>query len=387
MKRKVIQTLSIATVIGLGGMTLPLDQVSAKGENESASKSKQQQITELQKSTNKAQLRVLGDIGNGYEAISHKMVKRDKYAKWGIEPLNLTKQLVDGWYAALPKKFNDGKISFDKLIWLLWNYQNIMKAAKNEDAAYDFLKDEIGLKIQGGNMETVKTDLQKATKKNLYTTISNPYINRTSDIQKFNTSSFQKKYTQTINTKLTNGLKSTFGYKVTTSATLPGVGGVSTELSFGLEYNMSHEQGTITSEERTYTAPSQTVTVNPKRQVKVTEVLDLYSQGGTQKMKGNFTVTFDKNKTGIAVNLNDINSGLIWLEVDQNHMNSVYGLTEILGPDTGQIDGKTIETEGLGGTFNIDGTVIGHTVLLQEFDLDGNPVSGSKVLSKKFVKQ
>ncbi|WP_163651802.1 ETX/MTX2 family pore-forming toxin [Listeria sp. PSOL-1] len=320
------------------------------------------------------------------DTVIKRMEAREKAARQTGKPVNMTEQLLDGWFISKYHEFVDRKLNAQLNRLVNWYRDN------NRNNDYRNIERMVGLTLkQKGNVNNTKVDLNTAEKENIYNAPDNTYTNEGPTPITRLTASYQKKYTQTKSTTLTNGMNATFGYKFTSTVGVPGTGSTGHELSFTLGYNMNKSETNTVTEERTYTVPSQTITVAPYKKVRVIESLDLYSQGGKQFMKGDFEVKFNDHeivdklyKPGYRqTDFNTISYGINKLD-KANRVPVPRTFKDFIGGNK-IVDASNMNLN-LEGEFNIKGTAVVHNITTQELDLNGKPTGKINTVSKKIEK-
>ncbi|MDO6632219.1 epsilon-toxin family protein [Bacillus thuringiensis] len=312
------------------------------------------------------------------DVVQDRMKQRDKESKLNGKPINMQEQIIDGWFLARFWIFKDQNNSHQANRFISWFKDNIASSK-----GYNSIAEQMGLKIEAENdMDVTNIDYTSKTGDTIYNGISE-LKNYTGSTQKMKTDSFQRDYTKSQSTSVTNGLQ--LGFKVAAKGIIALTGA---DFETSVTYNLS----TTTTETNTisdkFTVPSQEVTLPSGHKAIVKHDLRKMVYYGTHDLKGDLIVSFNDKEivqkfiypNYREINLSDIRKTMI--EIDEwNHLNPV-NFYELVGVKNHIKNGETLYID-TPAKFMFNGANPYYRATFTEYDENDNPVQ-TKVLSENF---
>ncbi|MDV6348989.1 mosquitocidal toxin [Bacillus thuringiensis] len=309
------------------------------------------------------------------DTVQDRMKQRDRESKLTGKPINMQEQIIDGWFLARFWIFKDQNNNHQTNRFISWFKDNLASSK-----GYDSIAEQMGLKIEALNdMDVTNIDYTSKTGDTIYNGISE-LTNYTGTTQKMKTDSFQRDYTKSESTSVTNGLQ--LGFKVAAKGVVALAGA---DFETSVTYNLSStttETNTISDK---FTVPSQEVTLSPGHKAVVKHDLRKMVYFGTHDLKGDLKVGFNDKEivqkfiypNYRSIDLSDIRKTMI--EIDKwNHVNTI-DFYQLVGVKNHIKNGDTLYID-TPAEFTFNGANPYYRATFTEYDENGNPVQ-TKILS------
>ncbi|EOO04751.1 hypothetical protein IAW_06065 [Bacillus cereus str. Schrouff] len=310
------------------------------------------------------------------DIVRDRMKQRDLESKLTGKPINMQEQIIDGWFLARFWIFNSQNNNHQTNRFIHWFKDNVAS-----HGGYNSIAEQMGLKIEAiNNMDVSNINYTSRAGETIYSGTAE-LKNYTGATQKMKTDSFQKDYTKSQSTAVTNGLQ--LGYKVSAKG-IVALAGVDFETS--VTYNLSSTATETSTVSDKYTVPSQEVTLAPGHKVIVKHDLKKMIYSGIHDLKGYLNVTFNDKElvqkfiypNYRTINLSDIRKTMI--EMDEwDHIEQPVDFYQLVGTKNYIKNGDTLYIN-TPATFTFDGANPYYRAEFIEYDKDGNLVQ-TKVLS------
>ncbi len=311
------------------------------------------------------------------DIVHNRMKQRDIESKMTGKSINMQEQIIDGWFLARFWIFKDQNNSHQTNRFISWFKDNLASPG-----GYDSIAEQMGLKVAALNdMDISNVNYTSKTGDTIYNGVSE-LKNITGTTQKMKTDSFQRDYTKSQSTSITNGLQ--LGFKVSAKG-IVALAGADFEAS--VNYNLSTtatETNTISDK---FTVPSQEVTLAPGHKAIVKHSLKKMVYSGTHDLKGDLTITFnDKDLVQKfiypnykAIDLSNIRKAMT--EIDEwNHVKPT-DFYQLVGNKNYIKNGDTLYIE-TPAKFTLNGGNPYYTATFTEYDENGNQVKTKRLNNK-----
>ncbi|WP_044796007.1 epsilon-toxin family protein, partial [Bacillus cereus] len=240
---------------------------------------------------------------------------------------------------------------------------------------------QIGLKIEAlHDMDVSNIKYTSKTGDTIYNGVSE-LTNNTGLTQKMKTDSFQRDYTKTESTSVTNGLQ--LGFKVAAKGIIALAGA---DFETSVTYNLSVNKTETNTVSDKFTVPSQEVTLVPGHKAIVKHDLRKMVYEGEHDLKGDLQVTFNDKElvrkfiypNYRQINLSDIRKTMIEIG-EWNHVQPV-DFYQLVGNKNHIKNGDTLYIE-TPAHFTFNGANPYYRATFTEYDENGNIVQ-AKLLSE-----
>ncbi|MGN9865400.1 epsilon-toxin family protein [Bacillus swezeyi] len=312
------------------------------------------------------------------DTVHNRMKQRDLESKLTGKPINMQEQIIDGWFLSRFWIFKDQNNNHQTNRFISWFKDNLASSK-----GYDSVAEQMGLNIEALNhMDVVNIDYTSKTGDTIYNGVSE-LTNHTGTTQKMKTDSFQRDYTKSQSTSITNGLQ--LGFKVSAKGVIALAGA---DFETSVAYNLSTTTTETTTVSDKFTVPSQEVTLAPGHKAIVKHDLRKMVYSGTHDLKGDLKVTFNDKEivqkfiypNYRSINLSDIRKTMT--EIDEwNHVKPV-DFYQLVGVKNHIKDGDTLYID-TPAKFTLNGANPYYRATFTEYDENGNPVQ-TKLLSEKY---
>ncbi|MBN3522659.1 ETX/MTX2 family pore-forming toxin [Paenibacillus apiarius] len=299
---------------------------------------------------------------------------RDTQSKLTHKPINMQQQILDSWFLARFWILKD-QSSHQANRFISWYKANLASPK-----GYDSIAEQMGLTIEAvHDMDVSNVNYTSKTGDTIYRGTSE-LTNFTSTTQKMKTDSFQKDYTKSQATSVTNGMQ--LGFKVAAKGVVALAGA---DFETSVTYNLSTTNTETFTESDKYTVPSQEVTLPAGHKAIVTHDLRKMVYSGTHDLKGDLKVTFnDKtlvqkfyypNYKEITLNdarntINAISKWNGWKDID---------LFQLMGYNNYLKNGTTLYID-TPAQFTFNGATPYYRATFKEYDKNGNLVQNRALM-------
>ncbi|PFN52289.1 epsilon-toxin family protein [Bacillus thuringiensis] len=315
------------------------------------------------------------------DIVQDRMKQRDIESKRTGKPINMQEQIIDGWFLARLWIFKDQNNNHQTNRFITW-FKNNVASSKG----YDSIAEQMGLKIEAlSDMDISNVNYKSKLGDTIYNGISE-LTNYTGSVQKMKTDSFQRDYTKSQSTSVTNGLQ--VGFKVTAKSVITLAAGAGVDFETSVAYNLSStttETNTISDK---FTVPSQEVTLPPGHKAIIKHDLRKMVYSGSHDLKGDLKVTFNDKElvqkfiypNYRSIDLSDIRKAMI--EIDKVNHVQPSDFYQLVGVKNHIKKGDTLYVD-TPAEFNFNGANPYYRATFTEYDEDGNPVQ-AKPLTENY---
>ncbi|MES5896792.1 ETX/MTX2 family pore-forming toxin [Bacillus cereus group sp. RP43] len=323
--------------------------------------------------------RVIAPYAESYiDTVQNRMKKRDMESKRTSKPIDMQAQIIDGWFLARFWIFKDQNNNHQTNRFISWFKDNI-----SSSNGYDNIAKQMGLKIEAlRDMDVTNIDYTSKMGDTIYNGVSE-LKNYTGSTQKMKTDSFQRDYTKSISTAVTNGLQ--LGFKVTAKG-IVALAGLDFETS--VMYNLSSTSTEISTISDKFTVPSQEVTLPPGHKAIIKHDLRKMVYSGTHDLKGDLNVTFNDKElvqkfiypNYRTINLSNIKKAMA--EIDKFNNEKPVDFYQLIGKGNRIKNDNTLYIESP-AKFIFDGANPYYRATFTEYDKEGNPIQ-TKMLNENY---
>ncbi|PGT99566.1 mosquitocidal toxin [Bacillus cereus] len=318
---------------------------------------------------NVGQKAVTPDVSSYIDIVQDRMKQRDKESKLSGEAINMQEQIIDGWFLSRFWIFKDQDNNHQTNRFISWFKDNLASPK-----GYDQIAEQMGLNIEALNdMDTSNVNYTSKIGDTIYNGISE-LTNNTGTTQKMKTDSFQRDYTKSETTSVTNGLQ--VGFKVVAKGIVYLAGA---DLEASVNYNLSTTTSLTNAVSDKFTVPSQEVTLPPGHKAVIKHNLNKMVYSGTHDLKGDLTVSFNDKElvqkfiypNYREINLSDIRKTMN--EIDEvNNVNPV-DFYQLVGVKNHVKNGDTVYID-TPAKFTFNGANPYYRAIFTEYDDNGNPI-------------
>ncbi|MGX1461270.1 toxin ETX/toxin MTX2 [Bacillus thuringiensis] len=308
------------------------------------------------------------------DVVQDRMKTRDLESRLFNTPVNIQEQIIDGWFLARFWIFKDQNNSHQTNRFISW-FKNNLASAKG----YDSIAEQIGLKIEAReDMDISNVQYTSKIGETIYQGISE-LTNTFNITQKLKSDSFQRDYTKSQTTSITNGLQ--LGFKVAAKGVVPLAGA---DFEASVTYNLSGTSSETSTISDKFSVPSQEVTLPPGHKAIIKHDLRKMIYSGTNDVKGDLNVTFDDKEiiqkfihsNYKSINLSGIRATMI--AIDEWNKVTPTDFYNLLGKKNYIKDGETIYID-TPAKFNFNGATPYYRATFTQYDENGKLVKTQKI--------